>query len=91
MQLLRIIQYFFYIGFNWNFRIAAHTLYYELWGERRYNINTSGYKGLLQLVSKNTDVSHSTQYMPVSYYLLEKIFKELSVLKIDHFIDIGCG
>lgn len=91
MNLNPCIRYFFYIGINWNFRIAAHILWYEIKGEKKYNIHTTGADELKHVKEAGTDISHSTLYMPVSYYLIEKIFTEFEGCKFKNIIDIGCG
>ena len=91
MKILIYIQYFFYIAFNWNFRLAITVIYYEIKGETTYKINSSGYDELKSLTKKGIDISHATLYMPASYNMLEEIFKFLSTESTHHFLDIGCG
>lgn len=91
MNFIAYIQYFFYIGFNWNWRIAIHILINEIKGEKKYGIKTTGVDEL-KLNNKNgTDISHATIYMPVSYDLLEIAFTQLKLSQKKHFLDIGCG
>ena len=85
------VKYFFYLGFNWNFRIALAIIKQEIKGENKYNINTTGADELNELSKKGVDTSHATIYMPVSYLLLEEIFRQLPSSKTRHFLDIGCG
>ena len=85
------IQYFFYLAFNWNIRIAWHIIQNEIRGEKKYRINTTGEDELGSLEKKGIDIEHSTIYMPASYDLLEKVFLEAKVSSFNHFIDIGCG
>jgi len=63
----------------------------EIKGENKYGITTTGADELMNLEKKGIDISHATLYMPVSYLLLEEIFKQLPILPRTHFIDIGCG
>ena len=77
MKILIYIQYFFYIAFNWNFRLAITVIYYEIKGETTYKINSSGYDELKSLTKKGIDISHATLYMPASYNMLEEIFKSV--------------
>ena len=91
MKIFTYLQYFFYLGFNWNFRIALNIINQEKKGEKKYNINTTGADELKKLSKKGIDISHATIYMPVSYLLLEDIFKQLSSTSKKHFLDIGCG
>ncbi len=94
MKLFPYIRYFFYLGINWNIRIALRILRSEIRGEKKYGINTTGADELKDLYEKGIDTSHATIYMPVSYELLEEIFAQLTNKPIDqltHFLDIGCG
>jgi len=86
------LRYFFYLAWNWNIPIAIFIIYHEIRGEKKYGISTSGYDELKHLQEKGIDISHSTIYMPVNYYMLEKMMTEMS--KLPHqknFLDIGCG
>lgn len=49
----------------------------EIKGEKKYGINTTGADELKKLEDKGIDITHATIYMPVSYTLLEEIFKQL--------------
>ncbi len=71
--------------------IAFKVISQEIKGEKKYNINTTGADELKTLSKKGIDISHATIYMPISYLLLENIFKQLPVSKRKHFLDIGCG
>jgi SAM-dependent methyltransferase len=89
--LLPYLRYFFYIGINWNWRIAFSLLKNEIQGEKKYNIDTTGADELKKLKIQGIDISHSTMYMPVSYNLLEEALKEIPGKNKKHFFDIGCG
>lgn len=91
MKIFAYLQYFFYLGVNWNFRIAFTIIVQEIKGEKKYNINTTGADELKSLSKKGIDISHATMYMPVSYLLVEKIFSQLPPKPSLHFLDIGCG
>ena len=80
MKILRYIRYFGYISFNWNIPIAARILRTEISGEKKYGINTTGADELKDLDEMGIDTTHATIYMPVSYELLEEIFKQLQLL-----------
>ncbi|MBS1510505.1 MAG: class I SAM-dependent methyltransferase [Bacteroidetes bacterium] len=93
-KLKTYLRYFFFLGFNWNFRIAVHIIKKEIKGEKKYGITTTGSDNLNTLEAKDIDIDHATIYMPVSYDILEEIFrflKTLQPLPQKHFIDIGCG
>ena len=63
----------------------------EIKGERKYKINTTGEDELIKLEELGVDISHSTIYMPVNYYLLEEVFQQLPASPRNHFLDMGCG
>ena len=63
----------------------------EVKGEKKYGINTTGADELTKLEDMGIDISHATIYMPVSYGLMEEIFKNLKPLHKNHFLDMGSG
>lgn len=85
------LSYFFYLGINWNFRIAAYIIWQEIKGEKKYGINTTGANELKSMEKQGIDISHATVYMPITYFQLEEIFRELPNAERKHFMDIGCG
>ena len=91
MKLIHYIQYFFYLGFNWNWKLAAILVQQEIKGEKKYGIDTTGADELKKLTRSGIDTSHATIYMPVSYELLEDVFTRLPLHSRHHLIDIGCG
>ncbi len=91
MKLLQYLQYFFYIGINWNWKIACITLAQEIRGEKKYGIDTTGADELEQLKAAGINIAHSTIYMPVSYKVIEDAFDKINLKNHHHFLDIGCG
>jgi len=99
MKFLSYLKYFSYLAYNWNIGIAWHIIRQEIKGEKKYGINTTGADELFKLEDQGIDISHATIYMPVSYTLLEEIFKQLNSNESKtkkqkpktHFLDIGCG
>ena len=91
MKILSSLQYFFYLGINWNWRIAFTIIGQEISGEKKYNIATTGADELKSLSKKGIDTSHATMYMPISYMLIEEIFRQIPSTSKKHFLDIGCG
>lgn len=92
MPFFTYIRYFLYIAWNWNLRIAFFILRHEVKGEKKYGLSTSGFDELRHLEKKGIDISHSTIYMPVNYYMLEKMMKEIQKMSPGKsFLDIGCG
>ncbi|MFZ1528454.1 MAG: class I SAM-dependent methyltransferase [Ferruginibacter sp.] len=88
---MRFLQYFFYIAFNWNPRIALHMIRHEIRGEKKYGINSTGADELHSLEANGIDIDNATIYMPAPYDLLEEVFEKLSIGSFKHMIDIGCG
>ncbi len=91
MKLFTYISYFYFLLDNWDFKIAWYLMRQEITGEKKYKINTTGADELDNLEEKGIDISHATVYMPVSYFLLEEIFKQLPNTCRNHFLDLGCG
>lgn len=98
MKQLSFIRYFIYLAWNWNITIAWKIIKEEVWGEKKYDIDTTGADELKKLEERGIDVSHATIYMPASYRLLEEIFAQLGIqdhaVKTQnpkHLLDIGCG
>jgi SAM-dependent methyltransferase len=91
LKFLQYIQYFFYVATNWSFTVALVLIRYEILGEKKYGINTTGADELKKLKKKGIDISHATMYMPVSYQLLEETLDQINSDNKKHFFDIGCG
>ena len=91
MKFFSYIKYFFYLAINWNVKIAWHIIRREIKGEKKYGIATTGADELKSLKKKGVEIEHATIYMPVSYDLLEEIFKQINSSSYKHFLDIGCG
>lgn len=101
MKLLTYIRYFYFLLDNWDFKIAWYMIKQEVKGERKYRINTTGADELNKLEEMGIDVTHATIYMPVSYALLEEVFKQINSHNqklqtannkpLKHFLDMGCG
>ncbi len=91
MKLITYIKYFHFLWDNWDLKIAWYMIKQEIWGERKYAINTTGADELLKLEEMGIDVSHATIYMPVSFNLMEEILQQLRPVSLRHFLDMGCG
>jgi SAM-dependent methyltransferase len=91
LRILPFIQYFFYLGYHWNWNIAFHIIVNEIRGEKKYGIQTTGSDELNKTKASGVDISHATVYMPANYALLEDVFNNLPKNGPSHFIDIGCG
>jgi SAM-dependent methyltransferase len=88
---MRFLKYFFYLAYNWNFKIAWHILKHEMQGEKHFGIDTTGADNLKSLEKKGIDISNATIYMPVSYDVLYEFFDKVNLKTFKHFLDIGCG
>jgi predicted RNA methylase len=92
VKLFKYIRYFLFLYSNWSLRISFFILRHEIRGEKKYDINTTGYDELEYARKKGFDISHSTFYMPVNYYMLEVMLQEAQMLPGNKSIlDIGCG
>ena len=89
MRLFTYLKYFFYISINWNIIIAFYIIFHEIKGERKYVIKTIGIDNLNSL--DDEQIEHATIYMPVVYAVIEKVFLQINISKINHLLDIGCG
>lgn len=91
LYFINYIHYFFYLGFNWNFRLAAFVMYHEIAGEKKYGLHTTGIDDLTTSVSLK-DRQHASIYQPVNFYTAEKLFAQLTPAdKSTSFLDVGCG
>lgn len=85
------IKYFFYLAFNWNFRLAWFIIQKEISGEKKYNLDTTGIDDLSASISLE-DREHASIYQPVNFYTAEKLFESVSSSDLaGAFIDVGCG
>lgn len=86
------INYFFFIAWNWGIRLAAFTIYYEVTGEKKYNIDTSRIQNVNKITVKGENLKNAEMYQGASYYLLRKVFEWLKQKNINGpIIDFGCG
>lgn len=92
MKFVHYFKYFFYIGFNWNFRLAFFNIYHEIRGEKKYGIDTSKLNDLKNLSIKGNNLSHAENYQGANYFLLEKVFSYLQNIEANkNLVDYGCG
>ncbi|MFI5154456.1 MAG: class I SAM-dependent methyltransferase [Chitinophagales bacterium] len=92
MRLTPYLHYFFYIAWHWNPVLASFIIYHEIRGEKKYHIHTIGEDELKGLKKRGIDISHATMYMPVNYYMLDHLMREIIKYRdIEAFLDIGCG
>jgi SAM-dependent methyltransferase len=89
---LQYIRFFFYVALNWNLPLAFFVLYHDIRGALKYRIKTFVPVPLTRLNTGNADISKSSPYEAVNYYMLERllaVFRRLSAL--DSIVDLGCG
>jgi SAM-dependent methyltransferase len=92
LKLFQYINYFFYIAANWGLRIGLFTIFSEVKGEKKYQINSTSFNNLSEFNIKGNQLKHGTEYMPVSYFTIEEMLSRLSnENKTGIFLDIGCG
>jgi SAM-dependent methyltransferase len=86
------LKYFFYLGWNWNFRLATTILWYEIKGEKKYGVDTIGINDLVDSVTEK-DREGASIYQPVNYYIGEWLFSCLTENEKagKSFMDAGCG
>jgi SAM-dependent methyltransferase len=90
-----VIQYtrfFFYTAFNWSPWLAFFMLYHDLRGAMKYHIQTFSPAKLAHLTVNGADISKSSPYEAVSYFILEKLLTEFRKLSTaTSIVDLGCG
>jgi SAM-dependent methyltransferase len=65
---------------------------HEIRGEKKFGVDTSKPLELTQLTIANGDISHSSRYEAVNFYILEALLKRLCEICDDRsFTDLGCG
>jgi SAM-dependent methyltransferase len=89
---LSYLRYFFFIGKNWNYRLAAFTIYHEIAGEKKYGITTTEIDRLKRLETKGPHRKNASIYQGSNYFLLQKAFTYLqNELPGAGLVDFGCG
>ena len=88
----KYLRYFFYIAWHWNAWLALFVVLHEIKGERKYGIDTIGIDELDSLEDIGIDTSHASKYLPVDYFILEKLMDYIKNLDNKKgFLDLGCG
>ena len=92
MNAINYLKYFFFIGTRWNFRFAAFTIYHEIRGEKKYQIDTSLIDYLHGEKIESNNLDHASIYQGSNYYLIEKALEFLRNENANNSItDFGCG
>ncbi|MGN6603332.1 MAG: hypothetical protein ACTHK8_12840 [Ginsengibacter sp.] len=92
MKFLYYFKYFYFIARNWNAKLAAFTVYHEIKGENKYNLDTVRINRLNNENIESENLVHASIYQASSYYLVEKAFSFFeNEIKDGAFVDFGCG
>lgn len=92
-KLLHYIYNFFYVAFNWNLPLAIFVTWHEIKRGPKYNINTIKPVSLKDLTIEEGDITKSSPYEALNYYVLETLlenFRKLFPLE-NSLIDVGSG
>lgn len=85
------IKYFFFLGSNWNFRLAAFMIWHDIKGEKEYKCYTTLIDDLSDSIPEQ-DWLHASIYQPVNFYTVHQLFAHLNEAdKKTAFLDVGCG
>ncbi len=88
----KYLSYFYFIGINWNFRLAFFTIYHEIKGEKKYHINTIKIDRLHHPDIKSKNLEHSSIYQGVGYYTIERALDYLTSINANNnIVDFGSG
>ncbi|MCC6289662.1 MAG: class I SAM-dependent methyltransferase [Chitinophagaceae bacterium] len=86
------IKLFWYFGANWNFRLAWFIIVHEIRGEKKYHINTTAPIELPDLTIQKGDITKSSRYEAVNYFILESLLQKMRTIdEVSSFSDLGCG
>ena len=87
------IYNFFYVAFNWNLPLAIFITWHEIKRGPKYNINTIKPVSLEALSIAEGDISKSSPYEALNYYILENLLENFRKLfpREKSIIDIGSG
>lgn len=92
MKFLYYFKYFYFITKNWNVKLAAFTVYHEIKGEKKYQIDTIRIDNLQHQKIKSNNLKHASIYQATNYFIIAKAFEFLRNDNANHYIvDFGCG
>ena len=86
-------RFFLYTASNWSIWLAFFMLYHDIRGALRYGLRkTFARVPLKYLTIEGADISRSSPYEAVNYYMLERLLETFRTLSTDAaIIDLGCG
>ena len=92
-KLLHYIYNFFYFAINWNLPLAFFITWHEIKRGRQYGINTFMRHSLEGLTISGGDISHSSPYEAVNFYILENLLENFRKIFPEEksLTDVGCG
>lgn len=92
-KLLHYIYHFFYLALNWNPLLAIFITWHEAKRGAKYGINTIKRAELKRLTIPDGDISKSSPYEAVNYYMLENLLENFRKLfpEEKNLTDVGCG
>lgn len=87
------IYNFFYVAFNWNLPLAIFITWHEIKRGPKYNVNTIKPVSLEALTIAEGDISKSSPYEALNYYILESLLENFRKLfpSEKSILDIGSG
>jgi SAM-dependent methyltransferase len=92
MKFLYYFKYFYFIAKNWNVKLAAFTVYHEIKGEKKYQIDTIRIDNLQHQKIKSNNLKHASIYQGTNYFIIEKAFEFLNNENANpNIVDFGCG
>lgn len=92
MNFKNYLKYFFFITTNWNLRLAFFTIFQEIKGEKKYQIDSIEIDRLNNLTVKGENKEYASIYQGANYFLLEKSFDYLRENNATgSIVDFGSG
>ena len=90
---LQYARFFYYTTSHWSIWLAFFMLYHDLRGAFRYGLRrTFSPVPLKHLTIESGDITRSSPYEAVNYYMLEKLLKAFRGISSEtSVVDLGCG
>jgi SAM-dependent methyltransferase len=86
------VRFFLYVTSNWNIWLAFVILYHDIRGGLKYHIETFAPVSLKRLTITGDDISKSSPYEAVNYFILESLLAAFNRrFAVRSIIDFGCG
>lgn len=92
MKFFYYLKYFYFIARNWNVKLAAFTVYHEIKGEKKYQLDTIKIDNLQRQKIRSGNLKHASIYQATNYYIIEKAFDFLINESANNYlVDFGSG